>query len=184
MRTVEAATVRFESFSTREARIRKSRERRAMRPKPKLNRRVELTMTKIPAMTRVQEWSREETGVGPSMASGSQRYVKKQIDLRERARTKRPKRGPEEVQAEKARTVRTMAKRTSPIRLNPMAEKAELSVKDRFSQVPMRLKLTNPTISQQNRAENNEIEEIKTQTVKRKHPSFRMKLRKVGSNSR
>jgi hypothetical protein len=34
---------------------------------------VEFIKTNIPAMTRVQEWSNDETGVGPSMASGSQR---------------------------------------------------------------------------------------------------------------
>jgi hypothetical protein len=35
----------------------------------------------IPAMTRVQEWRSEDTGVGPSIASGSQSCVIADTDL-------------------------------------------------------------------------------------------------------
>ena len=40
----------------------------------------------IPAITRVQECSRLETGVGPSMASGNQRKVQEEMDFNVAAR--------------------------------------------------------------------------------------------------
>lgn len=73
MITVEAATVRFESISGRETKTTKSRERVETKPRAGVTRSWQLTRTKSPAMTRVQEWRRLETGVGPSIASGSQR---------------------------------------------------------------------------------------------------------------
>ena len=50
------------------------------------------TRRKIPATTIVLEWSRAETGVGPSIAAGSQGWSPNCADLPVAART-RPKRG-------------------------------------------------------------------------------------------
>jgi hypothetical protein len=74
-------------------------------------------------------------------------------------------------------TVIRVEKTISPIRLKPMAENDEARVKDLFSQVPIRLKLTNPTISQQRRVRNSETDEMRAQTVKRKQINLRLKAK-------
>ena len=89
--TVEAAISRLESSSPFE------REKAAV-PRPRTSVRPKkvgvipqgiLLQVAIPAITRVQEWSSELTGVGPSIASGNQRAVIPETDFNIKARSSR-----------------------------------------------------------------------------------------------
>ena len=72
--------------------------------------------------------------------------------------------------------VQKTSKVTSPIRLNPMAENAEDAVFDRPIQVPIRLKETNPIISQLRRMGKRPTELTHNQTVKRNDVNLRTKI--------
>lgn len=81
----------------------------------------------------------------------------------------------------------TTAKRTSPIRLNPSADKLEENVSDRDDQVPIRRKLTIPTTSQkkkETKKPDNPPDPITPQTERRKIQRVSANLTKVLSNSR
>jgi len=82
-------------------------------------------------------------------------------------------------------SVETKTRRsTSPIRLNPMAEKEEDVVKLRFRKVPIRRKLINPIHSQPKRSSNVAAELTVSQTENKNSTNRIVKLRYVGSNSR
>lgn len=119
------------------------------------------------------------------MASGSQSHVRKQTDFRTATRMRaQARRAEEEFQAQKSPEDSKTARTTSPIRLNPIAENELAAVKLREIQVPMRLKLMNPTASQPRRARAMVRQEIKSQTENRNKTNFRAKEQKLGSNSR
>lgn len=159
--TVDPATARFASFSATGAsetkrsdieNVKKSAHAPAD-PKPVVWDGIAKT-TKMPAMTRVHEWSSADTGVGPSIASGSQSQEIPITDLKiETVKIPRPK---EVTGLESANNptfhnpaVATIpARTTSPMRLKPIAESEEEKVKDRANQVEIRQKLTSPTSSQ------------------------------------
>lgn len=73
MTTVENATMRFESFSCLASMTTMSNDTTKNRKIDDDDLISALANVKIPAMTSVQECRRLETGVGPSIASGSQR---------------------------------------------------------------------------------------------------------------
>lgn len=83
IKTVDAATIRFASVST--VGVAKATATNATVPnsamddeKPKMFCRITINN---PAMTRVHECSNEETGVGPSIASGNHKKVHAETDL-------------------------------------------------------------------------------------------------------
>lgn len=149
-------------------------------------------MTKIPAITRVHECSRLDTGVGPSIASGNQSHVVATTDLNE-AITSNPVTAnavpdvsvlnPGKTQSDVATTV---ASSTSPTRLKPIAENEEELARDRLFHVEISEKLTIPTISHPSRrAKLVETPTLTTnQTVSRKLHSVKANLHQYRSNSR
>jgi hypothetical protein len=87
MIAVEAATIRLRSTSCFDMKpVRRNEPRQSstvMRSKETFH----LENENSPAITSVQEWSREETGVGPSIASGSHRLTRVETDLSMQARS-------------------------------------------------------------------------------------------------
>lgn len=184
MSTVESAIVRFKSFSDL------GRKRIVRKP----NIAITCVMTvvgvakfhaeKTPAMTSVAECRRLETGVGPSMASGSQRYETKLTDLKQKARSKKAMVSENSVGRNLENAITVTSREISPRRLKPMAENPELVVNERCSQVDMSKKLMNPTISQVSRSRNPPRAERTNHTAKRNETSRREKATYDASNSR
>ena len=159
--TVDPATVRFASFSATGASETKSKDTENSKksdhgpedPNPVACVGIAKT-TKIPAMTKVHEWSNADTGVGPSIASGSQSQEIPITDLKiETPKIPRLKKATGLESADNPTfhdpAVATIpARTTSPMRLKPIAESEEEKVKDRANQVEIRQKLTSPTSSQ------------------------------------
>lgn len=148
---------------------------------------------KIPAITRVQEWSRAETGVGPSMASGNQSQESPITDLKSETKSKIE---PIAVTGDESCENPTIpvpiaethpARSTSPILLKPIAESDEEKVKERLNQVEIRQKDTIPTTSH-DKINRNKLPEplvpTTSQTVRRKDTKVRRNLTNVLSNSR
>jgi len=138
---------------------------------------------KSPAMTRVAECNKLETGVGPSMASGSHKKVVTCTDFRINASRKK------RFRIEKLSVVRdeiavTINKKTSPIRLNPIAENAEEIVRVREYHVEISMKLTRPTISHDTKRRNVPEEFNTNQTASRNANKRRTKPDHWESNSR
>lgn len=111
-------------------------------------------ITNIPAITSVHECSSDDTGVGPSIASGSHSHVKPITDLKIVTIKSAVNIGvlsgvsvePEQKLVENVATINPRT--TSPIRLKPIAENAEESVKERPIKFPINKKLIMPTDSQ------------------------------------
>ena len=137
----------------------------------------------MPAITRVHECSKLETGVGPSMASGSHKNVSTLIDFSVSAKINNDIAKLFEQNSPNNPTI-TQSKITSPIRLKPIAENAEEVVNVRDTHEPMSAKLMNPTISQQ-RSKAKALCESKTIYTENKNPLSRNKnATNHGSNSR
>jgi hypothetical protein len=140
---------------------------------------------KIPAITRVQECKRLETGVGPSIASGSQRLKINVTDFKEAAAIRRvdteeliPAVATEPESDEIARI-----RKRSPTRLNPMAEKAPPTVEFLSAQNPISRNEINPTHSQAKSHRKRSPTETTNQTENRNRVNFSEKSVKCLSNS-
>ena len=85
-------------------------------------------------MTSVQECSKLDTGVGPSIASGSQRKLRVMTDLNVSAKTNNHVLNVNVEKAVKVRNIMATSNKTSPTRLNPMAVYADARVSERCDQ--------------------------------------------------
>jgi len=189
--TVEKAIVRLKSFSWRDENTTNSRETEKVHERNSGEVVPKFVKTKIPAMTKVQECNSEETGVGPSIASGSQSWVIAVTDLNCIARTNPKNAIFDDTPAAEFAVVPVIANvetritsKKSPARLNPMAEKDEDDVKLRLRKVPMSRKLISPIDSQQKSSSKRPAELTDSQTEKRKSTNLIVKLRYEESNSR
>lgn len=189
--TVEKAIVRLKSFSCLDENTTTSRE--TEKPHERNSGEVvpRFVKTKIPAMTNVQECRSDDTGVGPSIASGSQSWAIAVTDLNCIARTKPKIATLDVIPAAEFDLIPVIANvetrirsRTSPARLNPIAEKDEDDVKLRLRKVPMSRKLINPMDSHPKSRSKRPAELTDSQTEKRKSTNRIVKLRYEGSNSR
>lgn len=122
MMTVLNAIVLLKSFSSSERKMIVPNESRNRLARKLSNSTPRFQNEKIPAMTSVQECSKLETGVGPSIASGSQRYEIPTTDLKMSAEIRRKTAGVSREAQAKSRTVTANKRKTSPTRLNPIAE--------------------------------------------------------------
>ena len=189
--TVEKAIVRLKSFSCLDENTINSRENEKVHERNSREVVPRFVRTKIPAMTNVQECRSEDTGVGPSIASGNQSWVIAVTDLNCIARTKPKSAILDVIPAAESAVIRVIANvetrirsRTSPARLNPIAEKDDDDVKLRLEKVPMSRKLIRPMDSQPKSRSRRPAELTDSQTEKRKSTNLAVKLRYVGSNSR
>lgn len=143
--------------------------------------------TKIPAITKVAECKSEETGVGPSIASGNHRKVNDKIDLKDSEKKSTKSHVAENSKSAKkplhASTTKII-KPKSPNLLNKIAEEEPCTAEERESQWPIRRKLMNPKISQESKNPKCESENVTRTTVKKKPISLSEKSIKWGSNSK
>ena len=189
--TVEKAIVRLKSFSCLDENTTNSRETEKVVERNSREVVPKFVKTKIPAMTKVQECSSEDTGVGPSIASGSQSWVIAVTDLNCIASTKPKSAILDVIPAAEFAVIPVIANvetrirsKTSPARLNPIAEKDDDDVKLRLRKVPMSRKLISPMDSHPRSRIKSPTELTDSQTEKRKSTNLAVKLRYVGSNSR
>lgn len=182
---MDEATNRFRSQSltaNRNTKIRdKIKSQIAQVDVEKLN----LEYANTPAITKVAEWSKLDTGVGPSIASGSHKNVRAVTDLKDEAvKTSTTSRNWSEsgaIDDKMTKFATESTRRKSPILLNATAENDPCVVEERESQCPINLKDTNPRISQKSN-QFRHPKEVKTpKTVKKKQTSFNVKSTKAVS---
>lgn len=120
--TVEKATVRLKSFSSVAVKTTKTKL-----PIPAATTGIETAIPKLksentPAMTSVQECNKLDTGVGPSIASGSQRKFRTITDFKVRQINNVVKIELVVTAVPSAKIDNAIRRKTSPSRLKPMAE--------------------------------------------------------------
>ena len=136
-------------------------------------------------MTKVAECNKLETGVGPSMASGSHKNVEKTTDLKP-SQIKRFH-SAKLLWAKSAKFVipeNVKIATISPTRLNPIADPVPKFAKDREFQCPINLKLIQPIISHAKIMRKKPEDDVQNQTEKIKMKSFQENSAKSGSNSK
>jgi hypothetical protein len=179
------AIIRLKSFSDREIKLVSANPAAKVTTTGSETAKWSRVTANIPAITSVQECKRLETGVGPSIASGSQRLKINVTDFKEEAAIRRV--DTEElipaVAIEPESDEIASIRKRSPILLNPMAEKAPPTVEFRSAQNPIRRNEIKPTHSQAKSHRKRSPAETTSQTEKRNRVNFRLKSVKCLSNS-
>lgn len=196
MITVETAIVLFRSFSNLLVRQTCKRLNDKSTTNAGLVRKMEKLMNEnIPAMTKVHECSKLDTGVGPSIASGSHIIEIFVTDFRHKptrsvARSRmgedsreKPIDVPPLVKSGIVINAKQNTRSTSPTRLKPIAENPDENVNALANQVVISRKLTNPMISHVMSHPKNPSDDIEAQTESKKQSRSRLKRTNVQSNS-
>lgn len=186
MTAVDAATIRLKSFSDLEKTLVRMNAPKKISATKKEICKLSLEKVNKPAITNVQECSKLDTGVGPSIASGNHKLkmVETLFNIVAKSNSKMDELMTELVKISTEASANRKIIATSPTRFQPIAVNAPRVTVVFSDQCPISLKLMKPTNSHVSNHSWKSPTEMTAHTENKNKTNFREKSTNVGSNSR